>query len=64
MDTQVQVLAPSRGAYRRVLEFDTHADSGEMPGAAITMGAGAAAQGAVTGGMAAANVAATGITTQ
>ncbi len=32
-----------------------------MPGAAITMGAGAAAQGAVTGGMAAANVAATGI---
>jgi hypothetical protein len=57
IDTQVQVLQPSGGTYRTVLEFKTHADSGDMPGAAVTMGAGAAAQGAVTGGMAAANVA-------
>ncbi len=34
-----------------------------MPGAAVTMGAGAAAQGTVTASMAAANVAATGIKT-
>ena len=60
VDTQMQVLAPSRSGYRTLLEFDTHADSGEMPGAAVTMGAGAAAQGTVTAGMAAANVAATG----
>ncbi len=32
-----------------------------MPGAAVTMGAGAAAQGTVTASMAAANAAATGI---
>jgi len=51
------VLVPSDGAFRTLLAFKTHADSGEMPGAAVTMGAGAAAQGAVTAGMAAANVA-------
>jgi hypothetical protein len=42
------------------MEFKTHADSGDMPGAAVTMGAGAAAQGAATGGMVAANVAVSG----
>jgi hypothetical protein len=57
IDTQVEVIAPSTGTYTPVLEFETHANSGDMPGAAVTMGAGAAAQGAVTGGMAAANVA-------
>jgi len=61
MDTEVQVLSPSTGGYRTLLEFKTHADSGEMPGAAITMGAGAAAQGGLTAGMAAANVAVTGV---
>jgi Domain of unknown function (DUF4410) len=61
IDTQVQVLSPSGSGYRTLLEFKTHADSGEMPGAAVTMGAGAAAQGAVTAGMAAANVAVTGV---
>ncbi len=57
IDTQVQVLEPRAGAYRTVFEFKTHAGSGDMPGAAVTMGAGAAAQGALTGGMAAANIA-------
>ncbi|MGH7410087.1 MAG: hypothetical protein ACREJ6_03360 [Candidatus Methylomirabilis sp.] len=41
----------------KLLDFMTHGDSGKMPGAAVTMGAGAAAQGAVTGGMVAANAA-------
>ena len=61
VDTQVQVMTPASSGYRTLLEFNTHADSGEMPGAAVTMGAGAAAQGAVTGGMAAANVAIGGV---
>ena len=33
-------MARSSGQYRRLLEFQTHADSGAMPGAALTMGAG------------------------
>jgi hypothetical protein len=37
------------------MQFTTHADSGKMPGAAVTMGAGAAAQGGATAGMAVAN---------
>ena len=61
IDAQVQVLRPSPSGYQTLLEFKTHADSGEMPGAAVTMGAGAAAQGAVTAGMAAANVAVSGV---
>ncbi len=40
----------------KLLAFETHADSGTMPGALVTAGAGAAAQGGVTAGMAAANV--------
>ena len=60
VDTQVQVLARSGDAYRTLMEFTVRADSGRMPGAAVTMGAGAAAQGAATAGMAAANVAAGG----
>ena len=61
IDSQVQVLSATGGGYRTLLEFKTHADSGEMPGAAVTMGAGAAAQGGLTAGMAAANVAAGGV---
>ena len=57
LDMQVILLR----AGSTLLAFETHSDSGEMPGAAITMGAGAAAQGGATVGMAAANVAATGI---
>ena len=61
LDTQVRVLAPAGNGHRSLLEFSTHADSGHMPGAAATMGAGAAAQGAVTGGMVAANAAVGGV---
>ncbi len=40
----------------KLLEFDTHADSGSMPGAIVTGPAGAAAAGGLTVGVAAANV--------
>jgi len=58
VDTRVQLYQGARD--RRLLEFSTHSDSGEMPGAAVTMGAGAAAQGGLTAGAAAVNVAASG----
>jgi Domain of unknown function (DUF4410) len=61
MDTRVQVLSSAGGGRRTLLEFETHSDSGAMPGAAVTMGAGAAAQGGLTAGLAAANVAVTGV---
>jgi hypothetical protein len=61
VDTQVKVLAHTGGQYRPLLEFQTHADSGAMPGAALTMGAGAAASGGASAGMAVANAAATGV---
>jgi hypothetical protein len=56
LDTQVNVYRVTAGARQPLLQFTTHADSGRMPGAALTMGAGAAAQGGATAGMAAANV--------
>jgi len=40
----------------KLLEFETHADSGSMPGAIVTGPAGAAAAGGMTVGVAAANV--------
>ena len=52
LDTRVKVYQSSDGAPHRVLEFETHVESSKMPGAAVTMGAGAAAQGAVTAGSA------------
>jgi len=61
VDTRMQLMVPSAGSYRVLSQFTTHADSGHMPGAAVTMGAGAAAQGGVTAGMAAANVAVGGV---
>ena len=60
MDTQVQVYGPSSSGYHVILEFKTHADSGSMPGAAVTGPAGAAAAGGLTAGVAAANIAASG----
>ena len=60
MDTQVQVYGPSSSGYHMILEFKTHADSGSMPGAAVTGPAGAAAAGGLTAGVAAANIAASG----
>jgi hypothetical protein len=53
VDTRLQVYQVSDGSPRRVLEFETHVESAKMPGAAVTMGAGAAATGAVTVGSAA-----------
>lgn len=61
VDARLEVITPLDGQLVRLLEFTTHADSGHMPGAAATMGVGAAAQGGVTAGMAAANAAAGGI---
>lgn len=55
LDTQVNVYRITAGARQSLLQFTTHADSGRMPGAAMTMGAGAAAQGGATVGMAAAS---------
>ena len=59
--TRFQLVSSANGTYQTLARFETHANSGEMPGAAITMGAGAAAQGGATAGMAAANVAASGV---
>jgi hypothetical protein len=56
VDAQVEVYAPSSRGLRKLLEFNTHADSGRMPGAAVTGGVGAAASGGMTAGAAAANV--------
>jgi hypothetical protein len=61
MDTEIQVYGPSSSGYRLLTEFKTHADSGAMPGAAITGPAGAAAAGGLTAGVAAANVAMGGV---
>jgi len=56
LDTEAHVYYG--GKRRKLLDFKTHADSGILPGAAATMGAGAAITGGVTAGMAAAGVAA------
>lgn len=60
VDAEVEVLQATPGRPIRIAQFSTHADSGEMPGAALTMGAGAAATGGVSAGLAAANVAVSG----
>ena len=61
VDARVLVYQASPDGRAKLLDFMTHGDSGKLPGAAVTMGAGAAAQGAVTGGMAAANVVVSGV---
>jgi hypothetical protein len=45
LDTTVNVSQKTSDGARQVLNFTTHADSGKMPGAAVTAGAGAAAGG-------------------
>jgi hypothetical protein len=59
MDTQVHVYRISDGTRQEVLTFETHADSGRLPGSALLMGASAAATGGVTlaGGAAAGGIA-------
>jgi len=51
-----QYKAEPETAPTKLLEFDTHADSGSMPGAIVTGPAGAAAAGGLTVGVAAANI--------
>jgi uncharacterized protein DUF4410 len=46
LDAQVQVYQIADGATQQIMNFATHADSGSMPGAALTAPAGAAAGGA------------------
>ena len=60
LDTKVRVLAPSPSGYRELIAFDAHADSGEMPGAAV-MGPAGAAAGAGTAAVIAANAATSGV---
>jgi uncharacterized protein DUF4410 len=56
LDTQVKIYQFANGTPAQLLDFSTHAESGKMPGAALTMGAGAAAQGGATAAMGAANL--------
>jgi len=58
---QAQVQVYQAPEARKLLEFTTQSDSGKMPGAATTMGAGAVAAGGVTAGMVAANAAVSGV---
>jgi hypothetical protein len=60
LDSDVQVLAPSRSGLRELISFDAHADSGEMPGAAV-MGPAGAAAGAGTAAVVATNAVAGGV---
>jgi hypothetical protein len=56
LDSKVVVLAPSASGDQELLSFDAHADSGDMPGAAV-MGPAGAAAGAGTAAIVATNVA-------
>lgn len=60
IDSDVQVLAPSRSGLRELAAFTAHADSGKMPGAAV-MGPAGAAAGAETAAVVATNVTASGV---
>ena len=61
VDTEVEVIQASERGAVRVAQFSTHADSGEMPGAALTMGAGAAASGGLAAGAAVASAGVGGV---
>lgn len=61
VDAQVLVRQRTPRGWYTVVDFRTHADSGAMPGAALTMGAGAAAAGGVGAGMAAADAGVAGV---
>jgi len=60
VDAVVSVLAPTRSGFKEIVGFDAHADSGNMPGAAVTGGVGAAA-GAGTAAVLATNAATSGV---
>lgn len=63
IDGQFLTVDEGSPLHRLVLEFSTRSDSGMMPGAAPTLGAGAAVQGGVTAGMVVANAAVSGVET-
>lgn len=56
LDSKVVVLAPSASGNQELISFDAHADSGSMPGAAVTAPV-SAASGAATAATVATNVA-------
>ena len=60
LDSKIRVLAPSPSGYKELIAFDAHADSGEMPGAAV-MGPAGAAAGAGTAAVIAANAVDNGV---
>ena len=60
LDSKIRVLAPSPSGYKELIAFDAHADSGEMPGAAV-MGPAGAAAGAGTAAVIATNAAIGGV---
>jgi hypothetical protein len=59
VETRVQVYQGVER--RRLLEFATESDSGKLPGAAPTLGAGAVAQGGITAGMAVTSAMSSGV---
>jgi len=63
LDTEVNVNQVANGATTQLLDFKTHAESGKMPGAAMTMGVGAAAQGGAAIGAGAATATLGGVRT-
>jgi hypothetical protein len=48
LDSQVQVYRIADGDRQKLIDFTTHADSGNLPGTALMMGAGAVATGGAT----------------
>ena len=48
VDTRMHLYYSQHGQLTRLMEFETHSDSGKMPGGAVTMGAGAVVTGGVT----------------
>jgi hypothetical protein len=60
IDSDVRILAPGRSGLQELIAFEAHADSGEMPGAAVLGPAGVAA-GAGTAAVVATNVAVGGM---
>jgi hypothetical protein len=63
LDTQVSIYEVAGGRPNQLMIFTTHAESNKMPGAAVTMGAGAAAQGGATVAMGAASAGMAGVKT-
>lgn len=60
VDTEVRLLAPGPSGYQELITFEAHADSGEMPGAAV-MGPAGAAAGAGTAAVIATNTVMSGV---